>query len=176
MSVQEILAGSGGILLVVMTLIQIAPIKVNPWSAIGKLIGKAINGDVLEKLTEVEAGLAKNKSHLEETKQKLAETMQQLADTKQTLDETKAKLEDHVAMDDQRYMDLHRARILQFNTDISRGMKHTKESFNDIMYNITCYEHYCDQHPEYPNNRAVQAIRNINRVYGECLKENSFLT
>ena len=32
-----------------LTLVQIAPIKVNPWTAIGKAIGRAINGDVIEK-------------------------------------------------------------------------------------------------------------------------------
>ena len=47
MSIQEILASSGGALVILMTLMQIAPIKVNPWSAIGKMIGKALNGDVI---------------------------------------------------------------------------------------------------------------------------------
>ena len=54
MSIQEILASSGGALVILMTLVQIAPIKVNPWSAIGKMIGKALNGDVIAKLNEVQ--------------------------------------------------------------------------------------------------------------------------
>lgn len=32
------------------TIIQISPIKLNPWTSIGKAIGRAINGDVLDKL------------------------------------------------------------------------------------------------------------------------------
>ena len=50
-------------------------------------------------------------------------------------------------------MDLHRAAILRFNTELIRGLKHTEEDFNEIMHNITCYERYCDAHPEYPNPR-----------------------
>lgn len=33
-------------------LVEITPIKINPISAIGKALGKAINGDVMEKLEE----------------------------------------------------------------------------------------------------------------------------
>ena len=57
MSIQEIVASSGGALLILMTLVQIAPIKVNPWSKIAKAIGKALNGDVMTKLNEVQERL-----------------------------------------------------------------------------------------------------------------------
>ena len=42
MTAAEIATG-GGILLAVLTVIQIAPIKINPWSALAKAIGRAIN-------------------------------------------------------------------------------------------------------------------------------------
>ena len=57
MSIQEIVASGGGALFILMTLIQIAPIKVNPWSKIAKAIGKALNGDVMTKLNEVQGRL-----------------------------------------------------------------------------------------------------------------------
>ena len=57
MSIQEIVASGGGALFILMTLIQIAPIKVNPWSKIAKAIGKALNGDVMTKLNEVQERL-----------------------------------------------------------------------------------------------------------------------
>ena len=41
MSLNEILA-SGGALLLFLTLVQITPIKVNPWSAVGKIIGNGM--------------------------------------------------------------------------------------------------------------------------------------
>ena len=57
MSIQEIIAGGSGGILILMTLIQIAPTKVNPWSKIAKSIGKALNGDVIIKLNEVQERL-----------------------------------------------------------------------------------------------------------------------
>lgn len=38
----------------ILTLIQIAPVKVDPWSWIAKKVGRAINGEVLEKFGELE--------------------------------------------------------------------------------------------------------------------------
>ena len=47
---KEILWGSGGIVVVILTIIQVAPIKINPWSAIFGAVGRAINSDVLKEL------------------------------------------------------------------------------------------------------------------------------
>ena len=49
MTEAEVLTG-GGIVLVAMTLIQISPIKLDPWSAIARAVGRAINKDVIDKL------------------------------------------------------------------------------------------------------------------------------
>lgn len=54
MSIQEIVTYSGGALLILMTLVQITPIKINPWSAIGRALGNALNKDVIDKLEKVE--------------------------------------------------------------------------------------------------------------------------
>lgn len=51
MTAAEVLTG-GGIVLVAMTLIQISPIKLDPWSAIARAVGRAINKDVIDKLDE----------------------------------------------------------------------------------------------------------------------------
>ena len=53
MTIYEWLVGGGGLLAVLLTLVQIAPVKINPWSAIAKAIGKAINADVLRELDTV---------------------------------------------------------------------------------------------------------------------------
>ena len=65
MTMEEIATG-GGILLVAMTLIQIAPIKLNPWSALAKAIGRAINGEVITKMDRLERELLGMKENLEE--------------------------------------------------------------------------------------------------------------
>jgi len=50
MNLRELLAGGGGLLLVLMTLVQIAPVKLNPWSWLARAIGRAINAEVINKL------------------------------------------------------------------------------------------------------------------------------
>lgn len=50
MSMSSILEMGGGWLIALTVIIQISPIKINPWSWIAKAIGKAINGEVIEKV------------------------------------------------------------------------------------------------------------------------------
>ena len=133
MNVQELLAGGGGLLLVLMTLMQIAPVKINPWSWLARAIGRAVNAEVIK------------------------------------------KLDGHITMDDRRTADGHRARILHFNNELLRDIGHTQEEFFEVLAEIDAYEDYCREHPEYPNNRAVLAIENIQEVYKERLKKHDFL-
>ena len=85
-----------------------------------------------------------------------------------------AKLEEHIRVDDERDADMHRYRLLRFNTELLRKTRHTKEEFDEILYSVTYYERYCEDHPKYENNRAVLAIENIKRVYKECMETNDF--
>lgn len=147
MSLKEVLLGSSGVLLVLMSLIQIAPIKVNPWSAIARVIGRAINGEVLKELEQVRAD------------QKTA----------------RERLDIHIQTDDKREADKCRGRILHFNTELLRDIPHTKEEFIEILKDIDDYEAYCRTHKDYENGRAVHAVANIGRVYDERLKLHDFL-
>ena len=156
MSIQEILAALGikgvvswgaGILLVLSMLVEVSKIKINPWSALAKWLGRAINADVLAELAEI--------------KQKQAETQEDL--------------DKHFVRDDRRNADGHRTRILHFNNELLRSIDHTKEEFIEVLAEIDAYERYCEEHPEYPNNRAVLAIENIREVYKERMRKHDFL-
>lgn len=68
-----------------------------------------------------------------------------------------------------------RYRILRFDDEIRHDERHTKEHFDQILEDITEYERYCDDHPEYSNNKAKMAIKNIKRIYEKCVNENTFL-
>ena len=57
MELREILLSGGGALALVMTLVQIAPVQVNPWSWLAKRIGRAINAEVLEQVRRTEQKL-----------------------------------------------------------------------------------------------------------------------
>lgn len=65
MTGQEILLGSGGFI-ALLTLIEITPIKLNPWKAIGRGIGRAINGEVLDKVSSLEADVQKIREEIGE--------------------------------------------------------------------------------------------------------------
>lgn len=57
MSLQQILYTTGGGVLLLLTLIQIAPIKVDPWTAIFRAIGRAFNAEMLKELRDVRSKL-----------------------------------------------------------------------------------------------------------------------
>lgn len=147
MTLKEIFLGGSGGLLVLLTLVQISPININPWSAIAAALGRAINAEVMGSLDEV----------------------------KEAQRETRTRLDAHIQADDERNADDRRTRILRFNNELYRDIPHTKEDFVDILADIDVYEEYCRDHPDYKNNRAVHAIANIGRVYDERLQKHDFL-
>ena len=55
MDLMEIVASGGLSIAAIFTLIQITPIKVNPWTFIARALGKALNAEVLEKIDQNEA-------------------------------------------------------------------------------------------------------------------------
>jgi type II secretory pathway pseudopilin PulG len=71
--------------------------------------------------------------------------------------------------------DTRRVRILRGSDEIKLKVRHSEEWFDQTNEDITEYEHYCDEHPGYKNNKAVHAIANINSAYQKALKDNDFL-
>lgn len=69
-----------------------------------------------------------------------------------------------------------RQRILRFSDEILFDQRHSKEHFDEILDDITLYEHYCADHEDYENNKAILAINTIREVYKQCLKTHDFLT
>lgn len=136
------------------TLIQLSPLKINPWSFVWKILKKTWKGFC---------------------RSMNAEVLAELSDVKRTQQETKAKLENHIKMDDQREADKVRASILHFNNELLREIPHTKEEFVETLSKIDWYNDFCKTHEDYRNSRAVHAIANIERVYDERLKKHDFL-
>lgn len=66
MTLKELLTGGGSALLILATFLQIAPIKINPWSFIAKKIGKALNGEVVEKVDRLEKNIKNLRVECEE--------------------------------------------------------------------------------------------------------------
>lgn len=68
-----------------------------------------------------------------------------------------------------------RVRILTFADEIRRGMRHSKETFDQVLSDIDTYERYCTEHPDFMNNKTVAAKAKIIDVYSECMDNNDFL-
>lgn len=75
---------------------------------------------------------------------------------------------------DRNQAETFRTRILRFNGEIKRGIHHDEEEFNDCIVAIDGYERFCEKHPEYPNNKAVMAIKNVKEVYQKAYQKNDF--
>ena len=161
MNVNEILTGSGVTLVVLLTLIQIVPIKLNPWSLIWKLIkkgigalGKVINSSVLTKMSAVETELSSVKAEITTVQQKV-EALSEASDEQAAINA--------------------RARILRFGDEVLHGKKHTKDHFDSILRDAKMYERYCNTHESFENGVTEPTIERIKAVYRERLDKSDFL-
>ena len=121
------------ILCIVLTLFEITPVKINPWSWIAKTIGNAFNGEIMKEI-----------GHL---KQELQSVKKDVTDIR---DEAK-----------EREATNRRARILEFGDEILHGVDYSKEHFDNILMDISAYETYCYAHKQYINHVAKATIKHI---------------
>lgn len=165
MSLNEIAgsAVSGGTvaLVVLMTLIQVSPLKINPWSFIGKLFGKIarkigrfINGELFDEFNTL-------KEQMKTLEGKIDGVETKVKDVRDDISENKA-------------IDC-RTRILHFGDEVLHRQKHTKEHFDEILKDIKTYDDYCESHPDFPNHTTVFTSKRIMEIYEECLKNGDFL-
>lgn len=135
------------ILVAVSGLIQIAPIKVNPWSTVARRFGQAINHDLLSKIDGLEKDVAE---------------LRKVGDARE-------------AKEDERNAKAYRMRILRFGDEIRHGQLHSAEHYNDVLQDITEYEAYCVSHPGFKNQKAQSTIKLIAKAYEEHMRKNDFL-
>lgn len=114
----------------------------------------------------------KKKDQIGNVFDKVTELGDQLRDLSEKVDNNDAKVIDLI---ERSHAVEARIRILQASDEMRRSVYHSKEYFDQLHEDITHYEAYCDKHKGFKNNKAVHAIENINRVYQQCLIDNSFL-
>lgn len=69
-----------------------------------------------------------------------------------------------------------RRQILLFNDELLRGVKHSKEHFDNVLLDVNEYTKYCKRHDsDYENAKCVLAIAEIKRCYQICEAEGKFL-
>lgn len=148
-------------LLALMSLVEVSPIKFNPWSALAKWLGRAINAEVMAKIDQIQTEQTAQAKKIDEIKAEQAAQGE--------------KLDSHIRKNETDYADSLRATILRFNSELLLGRQHTQEGFIEILRIVDEYEAFCRAHPNYPNNRSVFAVQNIKRVYAERLQKRDFL-
>ena len=67
-----------------------------------------------------------------------------------------------------------RIRILKFMDEIIEGWEHSKDSYNQIMQDITHYHQYCEQHPQFLNHQTDATIERLKKDYEQRLATNDF--
>jgi hypothetical protein len=144
--------GWTGIALCLLTLIQISPLKIDPWSWLARKIGNALNQDVIKKQDDFQ----------KESQEYRKKNDQQIKNIESSIEKRSA--EDA------------RNRILRFGDEIkSKQIRHSEEYYNQILADITDYEKYCKEHPNFKNNRTVLTSELIELTYKQHLENNDFL-
>ena len=142
------------IVCICLTLIQISPIKINPWSAISKLlkkfaskIGNLLHKDMIEKINSMNNDIIELRN-----------------------DFNKEKYES-----ERREAENTRIHILRFGDEILHGIRHTQDHFEQILLEIKKYQDYCNEHPNFPNGVTEFTTKRIKEVYQKLLETGDFL-
>ena len=69
-----------------------------------------------------------------------------------------------------------RVRILKFMDEILEGWSHSRDSYTQVLQDITNYTKYCDKHPLFLNHQTEATIEYIKNDYQEHLEKNDFKT
>lgn len=129
------------------TLVEISPIKINPWKWFFGWIGKAINAPVLTELDGM----------------------------KERMDKQEARMDKSEAQVEEDKMASARIRILRFGDECKRGVLHSEEHFNQVLEDIDKYESFCSGHPDFKNAKAVLTVTKIKECYAKRLENGDFL-
>ena len=150
--------GWGAIVIFILSIVQIAPIKINPWSWIAKNIGKAINGDMCNQMGQ----------RIDKIDESIINVESKMQNLEMKLDNMDDKEDEYKAV-------RARDKILDFNDELLNDVKHSKESFDRMLEKADLYERYCRQNPDFQNNKSVMAIENLKQKYKERLEKHDFL-
>ena len=67
-----------------------------------------------------------------------------------------------------------RVRILKFMDEILEGWNHSRDSYTQVLQDITNYTNYCNTHPLFLNHQTEATIEYIKNDYQEHLEKNDF--
>ncbi|MBE5996994.1 MAG: hypothetical protein E7240_06540 [Lachnospiraceae bacterium] len=97
------------------------------------------------------------------------------AEIKKSIEELRKDIGRIDAKGDRREAENRRVRILRFEDELQEERRHSKDSFDQVMNDITEYNQYCAKHPEFKNEQTVATASHITSVYHERLERHDFL-
>ena len=144
------------VIIAIPTLIQITPIKINPWSALAKWFGKFITGDACSKIDDMVSKV-----------NNLTEKINKIDD----LSEKIINLDKEVAENEK---DRIRWEILNFANSCHNRGQHTKDEFEHIIALNTKYKRLLKETKD-ENGVFEIEYEYINKLYAELKDTNGFL-
>lgn len=143
----------GFVLVILLTVVQITPIKWNPWDTILTWLGRKLN-----------AGLRKEVSDLKK----------EVNAVKGDVEVVNKKLDEHIVESKIRDLKDTRRDILDFCNSCMNGQRHTMEQFRFVIKKCDDYEAYVEAN-QIKNGEITSAIKEIRRRYDNHIQKNDFL-
>ena len=135
------------------TLIEIAPIKINPWKWLLKWIGNAVN--------------AEDRKNIQDIKDEVSKLSKTVDEMKEEQEQEKKDREQDKASD-------KRWRILDFINSSRHGRTHTREEWNHTLSELAEYEQFCEVR-DIPNGVIDEGAKYLRDLYQENCRNNNFL-
>ena len=128
------------VIILVLSLVEVSKIRLNPWSALGKIIGKLLGiQGVSDKVDRLE----------------------------KKVDDLDHKVEENDIVG-------ARVRILRFASEIEDRRYHNKDSWDQTMIDISKYEKYVIEHPDFKNGITEPTTEYLKQQYRERLEKHDW--
>lgn len=133
----DVIRSDGGswlvIVVIMMSIVQISPLKINPWDTLLKWLGSKFNQGINTSLTD-----------LKDTIDGQSKDIQQL---RNTVNENQAMTS--------------RYRIIRFDDEMISGVVHSQDHIEQIIEDIRVYEIFCKSNPDFINHKGRSAMERI---------------
>ncbi len=135
------------VIILLFSLVEVSKIKLNPWSAIGRCIGKFLGvKSVSDKVDAIEKKVEK---------------------VEEKVDDVDNKVEEGKALS-------ARARILRFGVEVSNGIIHDKGMWDNTMADIENYNKYVAEHTDFKNGITEPTAEYLKELYKERLRKGDW--
>jgi hypothetical protein len=103
----------------------------------------------------------------DEKKDKNSVILQAIESMNKSIDAIEAKIDENEAI-------TKRVRILKFEDELQENRLHSKDSWDQVMSDITGYNNYCDSHPLFKNDQTAATVEHIRNGYYIRLEKHDF--